>query len=347
MKPNKTVPNHPSARVAGTSRSVFSAIVAALLMAALTAAARSQHFSPKHSRALPWLKPGDIVYADSGDALDGGFIIKVDGATGDSMVLCSGGYLQTPFDLVVDRRGQIIVSDSGRLIEIDPRDGAQTLLADNSRGPLGWPFGLALTPTGDVLAANLTSVVRFDAETSQVRVAASGGHLAQPLAVATSNNGFFFVLDLGPINQIIRVNRQTHAQRVITKGGLLNHPQAIAVQGEHIYVTDIADLDNSFGTGRIICVNAKTGSQTVVSEGGNLVRPVGIAVDEEDQIIVGDPYTINPNSLHIRDGGFDGGIIRIDPDTGGQTLLARGQGGFLNPRGVAIVPNSAIAQANK
>ena len=64
-----------------------------------------------------------------------------------------------------------------------------------------------------------------------------------------------------------------------------------------------------------------------------MVGPVGIAIDDEDQLIVGDPYTINENSRDL----FDGGIIRINPATGHQTLLARGQGNFVNPRGVAIV----------
>ena len=34
---------------------------------------------------------------------------------------------------------------------------------------------------------------------------------------------------------------------------------------------------------------------------------------------------------------YDGGIIRINPATGEQTLLARGQGDYVNPRGIAIV----------
>ena len=76
-----------------------------------------------------------------------------------------------------------------------------------------------------------------------------------------------------------------------------------------------------------------TGAQTLLSSGGYLVGPVGIAVDENGQLIVGDPYTINPLSPDL----FDGGIIRINPVDGGQTLLARGQGNYVNPRGIAIV----------
>ena len=52
------------------------------------------------------------------------------------------------------------------------------------------------------------------------------------------------------------------------------------------------------------------------------------------ELIVGDPYTINPDSREL----YDGGIIRIDPVSGQQTLITRGQGSFVNPRGVAVVP---------
>ena len=88
----------------------------------------------------------------------------------------------------------------------------------------------------------------------------------------------------------------------------------------------------------IFHVDAQSGVQTVVSEAGALVGPVGIAVDATGQLIVGDPYTINPQSSDLADGGYDGAIIRINPVTGDQVILARGQGSFVNPRGVAIVP---------
>jgi len=47
----------------------------------------------------------------------------------------------------------------------------------------------------------------------------------------------------------------------------------------------------------------------VVSEGGILVGPVGIDLNYSGQLVVGDPYTINPESPEV----YDGGIIRIDP----------------------------------
>ena len=81
-------------------------------------------------------------------------------------------------------------------------------------------------------------------------------------------------------------------------------------------------------------IDARSGAQSVVSEGGYLVGPVGITMDSGGELIVGDPYTVNRKSSDL----YNGGIIRINPATGHQTLLARGHGSFVNPRGVAIVP---------
>src|SRR5436189_3867608 len=88
------------------------------------------------------LNPGDIIYADSGDAVHGGFIIKIDASSGEQTVLSSGGYLQLPFDPVVDATGEITVSDSGRLIGINPETGTQSIIADKTRGALGLPYGI-------------------------------------------------------------------------------------------------------------------------------------------------------------------------------------------------------------
>jgi streptogramin lyase len=286
------------------------------------------------------LNPGDIVYADSGNAIDGGFIIKVDRNTRQETIISSGGYLQLPFAPVIDAMGQIIVSDSGRLIRINPATGNQTIIVDNRWGSLGLPFGIALNRSGAILAANLRTVVQVDPVSGQINTVSAGGNFVYPLGVAIGSNGQLLVLNVAFPSQIVRVNPQSGVQRILTQGGYFKSPQAIAVQGDDIYITDVATADGNFGIGRIIHVDAQNGKQTVVSTGGYLVGPVGIAVEADGQLIVGDPYTINPQSVDIADGGYDGAIIRIDPVSGAQTLLARGQGSFVNPRGVVIVPSS-------
>ncbi|HTL54028.1 MAG TPA: hypothetical protein VL361_00055 [Candidatus Limnocylindrales bacterium] len=285
------------------------------------------------------LNPGDILYVDSGNTVDGGFVIKVDPISHQETVLSSGGLLQMPFAPLIDSNGQIIVSDSGRLIRINPKTGNQTVIANNSRGLLGYPLGMALSQSGAILAANLRGIIQVNPVNGQIRTVSTGGNFVFPVDVAVGPNGQLLVLNIAFPSQIVRVNPQTGAQQVVSQGGYFNNPQAITVAGNDIYVTDVATADGNFGIGRILRVDGQTGGQTVVSTGGNLVGPVGIAMDANGQLIVGDPYTVNPQSLDIVDGGYDGAILRIDPASGAQTVLARGQGGYVNARGVTVVPN--------
>jgi hypothetical protein len=302
----------------------------------LVAAAPPAHAQAGLSKSVSArLQPGDIVYADSGDNLYGGFVIKVNPVAGQKSVLSSGGLLRLPFDVVFDAYGQIIVSDSGRLIRIDPNSGAQSLIVDNRSGLLGWPCGLAVDRRQSIVAANLQAVVRVNPNSGYVQTVAAGGSLLYPLGVAVAASGDLLVLNMAFPAQILRVS-QNGAQTIISSGGLLNHPQAIAVSGDHIFVTDVADPGGNFGVGRVIDINAATGAQSLAAEGQYLVGPVGIAVDAAGQLVVGDPYTINPNSPDL----FDGGLIRIDPVSHQQVLVTRGEGSFVNPRGVAIVPNT-------
>jgi hypothetical protein len=349
MKNNQSIPYSVQANFSGFARLAISAqFVGALMTATALAAPGKSRISTATGSHL--LAPGDIVFADSGDAVSGGFLVKVDPATGQKTVISSGGSLHTPFDVTIDATGQLVVSDCGRLLIVDPDTGTQNVLADNSAGTLGIPYGLCLNGAGQVLAANMAAVVQVDPLTGQTATVSSGGSFRCPLGVAAAANGELFVLNMAFPPQILRVNPQNGGQKLLAQGGFLNRPQAITISGADIYVTDVATPDGNFGVGRVIHVDAHTGSQTVVTQGSNLVGPVGIAVNQNGQLVVGDPYTVNPQSPDLASGGYDGAIIQIDPATGDQTVLARGEGRFVNPRGVVIVPlvsaGSTLSAAN-
>jgi streptogramin lyase len=349
MKNNQSIPYSVPANFSRFARLAISAqFVGALMTTTAFAAPAKSRISTTTASHL--LAPGDIVFADSGDAVNGGFLVKVDPATGLKTVISSGGSLRTPFDVTIDATGQLVVSDCGRLLRVDPDTGTQNVLADNSLGTLGIPYGLCLNGAGQVLAANMAAVVQVDPLTGQTATVSSGGSFRCPLGVAAAANGELFVLNMAYPPQILRVNPQNGGQKLVTQGGFLNRPQSITISGADIYVTDVATPDGNFGVGRVIHVDAHTGSQTVVAQGGYLVGPVGIAVNQNGQLVVGDPYTVNPQSPDLASGGYDGAIIQIDPATGEQTLLARGEGSFVNPRGVVIVPlvsaGSTVSAAN-
>jgi len=328
MKQNLTVK-----RAGSLSVNLHKALALVVLTLAPTMTADAEMGGHRRSRAV--LEGGDILYVDSGNATDGGGLFKLNPKTGERTVIAMGGLLRMPFGVAVDvKRGLIVVSDSGRLVVVDPATGQQAILADNSSGALGMPLGLDFDGRRNLVVANAQAIVRMDAAREMLQIVSAGGRLRCPTGVATSRNGDLFVANMSFPSEIIRVDSRTGEQTVIARGGLLNRPQAVAVVGDDIYVTDVATPDGNFGVGRVIHIDATTGEQSVVSEGDFLVGPVGITVDAEGQLIVADPYTINPES---RD-WFDGAVMRINPETGEQVLLARGAAGFVNPRGVTVMP---------
>src|SRR5258706_13928024 len=116
------------------------------------------------------LNPGDIVYTDSGDAINGGFVIKVDPNTGVKTVIASGGNLRMPFGVAVDSNGQIVVSDSGRLLHIAPKNQIQTVITDNNPGKISSPYGIDIYIFGQGLAANGQALWRLGPTHGQATV---------------------------------------------------------------------------------------------------------------------------------------------------------------------------------
>ena len=269
---------------------------------------------------------GEIVFTDSSSA-----ILKADSAAAAPAVIANGSQLVQPFGIAVGQTGEFFVSDTGcmSVLGINPATGVQRVVTRG--GALGVPFGLAVERSGQVVVANGTALLRVDPQTGAQTTISSQGFFKAPVGVAVAENGDLYVLDA--LGAIICVDATSGAQRLVASGQYLRRPQGIAIQGNTIYVTDVATEDMNFGIGRIVQVNARNGQQTVLSEGNLLVGPVGIALDPNGQLVVGDPYTINPDSAEL----FDGAIVHIDKTTGEQNLIARGHDNFVNPRCVAIL----------
>src|ERR1051325_6035981 len=269
----------------------------------------------------------DILYTDSQAA-----ILKADPISGGPIVVAQGQKLVQPLGIVLGTSGEIFITDTGcsAVLGYNPKNGTERVVA--SGGILGTPFGIAGEPSGTILIANGQALVRVDPKSGAKTIASAGQSFLAPIAVTVAADGSIFVADA--LGAVIRVNPVSGQQTPVTSGNLLHRPQGIAVSGADIYVTDVATADGNFGIGRITHINAQTGAQTVVSEGGNLVGPVGIVLAPNGHLIVGDPYTINDQSVNL----FDGAVLSIDAATGAQTLTSRGQGNFVNPRGVVLVP---------
>jgi len=156
----------------------------------------------------------------------------------------------------------------------------------------------------------------------------AGGSLLYPLCVAVTEREELIVLNMAFPPEIIRVS-PNGAQTVIARGGLLNRPQALAVRADHIYVTDVATADGNFGIGRVIDVDVRTGEETI--RGGSAASCVGqleLQWTKRDNL---SSATLIRLISTARTASTEG-IIRINPATQEQTLIARGEGSFVNPR---------------
>jgi hypothetical protein len=308
-----------------------SAVIFGFLLSGFAEEVRNVRNRPEFFRSK--LQQDDIVFVDSGNAIQGGFVVRVNPANGEKTIISSGGWLQSPFAVAIESDGNLLVSDSGRVIRINPATAAQSCIAENSGNNLGQPCGLVVERPGSIIVANLTDVLRINVASRQIQTVYSGGSVAYPLGVAAALRNELIVLNRAVPSEIVCVS-PNGAQRVLSRGGLLKSPQGVAVLDEWIFVTDVATADGNFGIGRVIAIDTRSGQQSTIAEGGYLRGPVGIAATKTGELIVADPYIINPDAPDQ----FDGGIVKIDPISGKQTLMTRGEGAFLNPGGVAVVP---------
>jgi DNA-binding beta-propeller fold protein YncE len=272
-----------------------------------------------------------IVYTDSQSA-----VFKTDTASGGAAVLAAGQKLIQPLGIAQGPSGEFFITDTGcaAILGLNPINGQQRVVA--GAGTLGVPFGIAVERGGTLLVANAEALLRVDPATGTSVLVSWGQFFQAPIAVAVAAEGDIYVVDA--LGAVIRVDPLSGHQNLISRGGLLHRPQGIAVNGQHIYVTDVATPDGNFGVGRVVHIDRQSGLQRVVSQGQNLVGPVGIAVAPGGQLIVGDPYTINEEDPDL----FDGAILTIDTATGAQALVVRGAGEFVNPRCVAVVSPGAM-----
>jgi uncharacterized repeat protein (TIGR01451 family) len=198
---------------------------------------------------------------------------------------------------------------------------------------------------GDILAVDPGSVggsgavIRIDPATGVQTVVSSRGLFQEPSGIAIEADGNILVSDR--ISGIIRVNPQTGTQTLVHAGPPIIDTFGIALEADgSIVVADTGCRSHSCFTGgprgqAIYRVNPSTGAVTTVSSGVFLDSPYSIDVEANGNILVTDS-TSNVAPL------TQGGIIRINPVTGNQTVVSQGRQDFACPFGIAIEPNGRI-----
>ena len=311
-------------------------------------------FAPSAAFAAP--SDPYVVYT-ANRFVDGAVVLRTDPAAGTVVDISRNGPQGTmfaaPFDLAVEADGDLLVADmgtlctptqprcanDGRIIRVDPVTGRQSLLAGGA--PLVDPAGLALAPNGDVYVAdNLEAdgtgaVIRVDAVSGAQSVVSEGGLLDLPFGILVDRDGSLVVSNRvlpgactnGVAGRLVRIQPAGGSQQLVSEGPLFRYPLGVALDGAGRIA--YANECGHPALGRVVSDVA----QSVLSANtaaDRLVTPERLALDPGGDFLVSD--------WSLGDG--DGGIVKVDSDSGAQSLVRQGAL-FNHPMGIAAVVSRA------
>lgn len=255
-------------------------------------------------RAPTCLDTVDVVIASDADDQYNSQLTRVDTTTGARTALstyfnpAARPSLYVPHSLVFDAAGRILVAhwsdrglqDDASILRVDPVTGVRSTISDNftiaaAAGPLlSNPTGIDVEASGTIVITDSDSFLR-------------------------RNGG---VIRIDPVTGA----RTTLSRNTAPAGPAFENPIDLAVaRNGDIYVLDAGD---GFSTGKVLRVDPVNGARTLISKNGApadppaFSSPRGIAIEASGNILVSDATAFDGK----------GGIIRVDPDTGGRTTLS-------------------------
>jgi sugar lactone lactonase YvrE len=204
---------------------------------------------------------------------------------------------------------------------------------------------------GDIIAMSfaddppIRDLVRVHPLTSETTTISSGGLLEQPGGIEVEPDGDILVAAGGTPSPtdpggVIRVDPATGAQTSLSSGELFVRPADIAIEADGDILVVATPAEG--GRPALFRLDPATGAETTVSSGGSFVTPNGIAVEADGDILVVDIDAFDDPNAAPR---LPGGVIRVDPVTGGQTTVSSG-GSFADPFGIAVEADGDILVAD-
>ena len=259
---------------------------------------------------------GSLVVADMGvpDAKDGA-LIRVDPVTGRQTLVSGrgigGNNFYDPAGIAIGPGGTLYVLDtlagtnSGAVIQVDPRSGAQRVIASNFSLPnlFDLPFGIAVDADGSIVVVNR----------------ALGGALPLDCLVPT-----------GSVIRIWSDGPQSWQGAKITELGSLSRPLGVALDADRsIIVANECGSPDGIG---LLRVDPSSDMQSQVASNGpddKLITPERVAVAPGGDFLVTD-YNVGGDS--------DGGIVKVARGTQAQSVVSSNSL-FNHPLGIAVVRN--------
>ncbi len=263
-------------------------------------------------------------------------IVRVDLATGATVLITQDLPLRDPADLALGPDGRLYLADpTARVIlRIDPITGEQVVISPPAGLPdeeniLGAPQGLDFDAAGQLVVAAEDRVLRVDPVTGAQELVTFSSLLPSPRALRVAADGTYFVVDR--LNsRLVQIFPETGMQAVIGQrlNGLINGPIGVAIGDDgRIFVSN-------FTANSLIRFNLSNGNVVRIAEGSSLALPYAAAIDADGHAIVADS---DPQSLD----GQTGVVVRADLETGTQRVIARGN--LLRfPQGIAIRSDGVI-----
>jgi DNA-binding beta-propeller fold protein YncE len=304
--------------------------------------------------------PGDpyVVYTANSFA-SGAVIVRADPASGALVEVSRNGpqgtLFRRPYDLAVEADGSLVVADlgvpnakDGAIIRVDPLTGVQSLVS--SGGEFYDPAGIAVAPDGQLYVVDNRApdddgaVIRVDprsgAQTLVTERSDQPGRdeLDLPFGIAIESDGKLVVtnrvspdqipFNCLPLGKVVRVDPATGLQQEVDNAGSIAWPLGVAVAPDGgILVPNECPLH-----GGIVRIDPFGGNQIQITPNGDqdvLVTPERLAFAPDGALLVSD-FSLGADG--------DGGIVRVDPEGGGQTLVNAGEL-FNHPLGIAAVVN--------
>lgn len=277
-----------------------------------------------------FLSPGDILISDPKTNA----IIHVNPASGNQLVVSSGGLLNGPGNLVPEADGCLLVLNPGNspesgIIRVNPDTGEQTKITEFSE----WveaPNKIAMAADGEILLVHEKGIIRVDPATG-ARLGGYDGILSETVGrgIASEPSGDILVAQLNSVTdgrEIVRINPGSAAMESVSSGNLLKSCLSLGVDN----VGNILALNASspgLNNGEIIRVKPDTGDQISLTSGLLLADPSDLALNSTGSILVA---TGNSSTI-------TGQVIRVNPNNGVQEVVSSG-GSLRAPTGIAIVP---------
>jgi DNA-binding beta-propeller fold protein YncE len=304
--------------------------------------------------------PGDpyVVYTANSFST-GAVILRTDPASGSLVEVSRNGpqgtLFRRPYDMAVEADGSLVVADlgvpnakDGAIIRVDPLTGVQSLVS--SGGEFYDPAGIAVAPDGQLYVVdnrapdNEGAVIRVDPRTgaqtlvTERRDLPGFNELDLPFGIALEGDGDLIVTNrvspdqipanCTPLGKVVRVDPLTGLQFEIADAENIAWPLGVAVAPDG----GILVPNECPNFGGIIRIDPLSGDQVELTPNGEqdvLETPERIAFDPSGALLVSD-FNLGPDR--------DGGIVRVDPQGGGQTLVRAGDL-FNHPLGIAVVVN--------